>query len=277
MSTPATPPPTPGDGALVLEHWIWGSVPDRGYGIRAQSGGLNLAFYAPRLEGHYTPIRGDTVEANGPNIDIIMFHSASSGTELLYSVLGPGPDDDRGRMTFANHTAVLPLRALRDRSLTFADVDAALRSFDHDHPDPLDELAPLSVLRRVDAPAPGREIGRFVTRAAAETLLSRLLQEPASRTLLLARDTPPGDRRKALTALTEALHLVCELPFMTSISDGPTAAQLNQFQLVVSPRGLRADNTWAILDSTLETPTLPRVEDQGAQYDRLLALFGPTG
>ena len=114
-----------------------------------------------------------------------------------------------------------------------------------------------------------------MTRAAAETLLSRFLAEPESRTLLLARDTAPFDRRKGLTALTEALHLVCEIPFVTSISDGPTAAQLNRFQLVVSPRGLRADNTWAILDSTLDAPTLPRVDDQAARYDRLLSCFGP--
>lgn len=275
MSPPATPSPTPGDGAFSLEHWIWGSVPERGYGIRAQSAGLNLGFYAPRIEGHYTPIRGDTVEASGPNIDIAMIHPASSGTELLYSVLGPGPDDDRGRITFANHTAVIPVRALRERSLSLALVDAALRAFDRDHPEPLDQIPTLSVGRLVDAPLPGREIGRFVTRASAETLLTRLLLEPESRTLLLARDTPPATRRQALTALVEALHLVCGLPFVTAMSDAPTAAQLNQFQLVVAPRGLRADNTWAILDSTLDSPTLPRVDDQGPQYDRLLSCFGP--
>jgi len=250
-------------------------VPDRGYSVRAQSGGLNLGFYAPRLEGHYTPIRGDTVESDGPHIDIAMIHPASSGAELLYSILGPGPDDDRGRPTFANHTAVLPVRALRDRTITLAGVDAALRAFDQDHPEALDAIPPVPVPRAVDPPAPGQEIGRYVTRAAAETLLSRYLGVPESRTLLLARETPPADRRKALVAITEALHLVCALPFMTSMSDGPTAAQLNRFQLVIAPRGMRADNTWAILDSTLEAPTLPRVDDQEAQYDRLLACFVP--
>ena len=145
MSGPPTTSPGPGDRATVLEHWIWGSVPDRGYSIRAQSAGLNLGFYTPRLEGHYTPIRGDTVESSGPNIDIAMIHPASSGTELLYSVLGPGPDDERGRMTFANHTAVLPVRALRDRTLTLADVDAAIRAFDHEHPEPIDQIPTLTV------------------------------------------------------------------------------------------------------------------------------------
>jgi hypothetical protein len=276
MSTPPTTPSPSLEGGTALEHWIWGSVPDRGYSVRAQSAGLNLGFYAPRLEGHYTPIRGDTVEANGPNVDLVMIHPASSGTELLYSVIGPGPDDDRGRMTFANHTAVLPVRALRDGSLRFEGVDTAIRAFDRDHPEPIDSLPVLSVPRPPDGPGLGQEIGRFVTRAAAETLLSRLLTAPESRTLLLARETPPADRRRALTQLTEALHLVCDLPFVTSISDGPTAAQLNRFQLVVAPRGLRADNTWAILDSTLDAPTLPRVEDEGPRYDRLLACFGPA-
>jgi hypothetical protein len=273
MSAPASTSSPPGEGAAALEHWIWGSVPDRGYGIRAQSRGLNLGFYAPRLEGHYTPIRGDTVEASGPNIDIAMIHPASSATELLYSVLGPGPDDERGRITFANHTAVVPVRALRDRMLSLAAVDAALRRFDHDLPQPLDEIPPLSVPRPGAEPASGREIGRYVTRAAGETLLSRLLMEPASRTLLLARETPPADRRKALIAVTEALTLVCDLPLMTSVSDGPTAAQLNRFQLVISPRGLRSDNTWAILDSTLEAPTLPRVDGQATRYEQLLECF----
>jgi hypothetical protein len=259
---------------MLLDHWIWGSVPDRGYGIRARTAGLNLGFYGPRLEGHYTPIRGDTVETSGPNVDIAMIHAASSGTELLYSVLGPGPDDERGRMTFANHTAVIPLRSLREGTVSLSGVDSALREFDRLHPEPVDEVPPISVPRPPDGFGPGREIGRFVTRAAAETLLSRLLLEPEGRTLLLARETPPLDRRRTLTALAEALHLVCEVPFVTSMSDGPTAAQLNRFQLVVSPRGLRADNTWAILDSTLDAPTLPRVEDQGPRYERLFACFG---
>jgi len=41
--------------------------------------------------------------------------------------------------------------------------------------------------------------------------------------------------------------------------------------LVVAPRGVRADSSWAILESALAEPVLPRVMDRDDVYQKLTA------
>jgi hypothetical protein len=267
-------PPAGGGGTIRLEHWIYGVTPGRGYGVKAQSAGLNLSFYAPRLEGHHTPIRGETVQANDGKVDVVMVHPVDSGNELLYSVVGPGPPDELGRPTYANHTAIIPVASLLSRQISLDGIDEAIRRFDASEPDALGEMVQLSPSSaRTDTPL-GTGIEKSITRASAETLLSRLLSDPDSRTLLLARDSTASDRRRFLIRLVESLNLTAGVPLLPAISDGPSTSQLRHFQVVISPRGLRADNAWVLLDCAIERPSLPRVEGEATRYQRLLGCFG---
>ena len=47
---------------------------------------------------------------------------------------------------------------------------------------------------------------------------------------------------------------------------------MNFFNLVVAPRGVRADSSWAILESSLAEPVLPRVMDRDDVYQKLTAI-----
>ena len=263
-----TPDPAPG-GAAQLDHWIYGVTPGKGYDIKAVSRGLNLSFYDERIQGFYTPIRGESLQEG--KVSLVMVHPAPSQQELLFSVVGRGPDDEMGRPTFANHTAIAPLSSLKNGTLTMEALEQSVRGFDVRQPNVVGDLDPLTVpLGPVSTPESlASGLRRCLTFAAAETLVTRLLTAPSGRTLLLMRNSTSEQRIRALRLLLTSLNLACGLPWFVSMSDAPTASALDHFQLVVSARGVRADNTWTLLDSGLDRPALPRPGGQPLLYGTL--------
>src|SRR5271170_288124 len=154
---------------FALQHWVYGSVPEVGYSVRAQSPGVNLSFYARRLEGIYTPISGENLHGEDSIVDVAMVHPTGSGTELLFSIIGPGPPDaEYKRRTFVNHTAVVPVDALSSGELDFGSVEEAIRGYDRQHANAEGTVDALAVpAHGTEGPRtlPGRGIERYLTRA----------------------------------------------------------------------------------------------------------------
>jgi len=214
-------------------------TPGEGYGIKATSAGLNIALFEAPLRGHYTPIRGDTVQSSG-GVNFRMIHPAASGEDVLLSRLGRGPADELGRPTFQNHIAIAPRELLESGRISLFSVDDALGNFDAKAVDPPKELGPLEVA----APPSGYRLGAglrgHLTRATVETLATRRIQDEYSRTLILCRDTPPQVRNEVLFRLIELLNFVARIKTFTGMSDAPTASAMNDFDLIVAPRGIRS-------------------------------------
>lgn len=271
--TSSSPAPADGSGPFTLDHWVYGVTPGRGYSIKSVSRGLNLSFYDSVIAEHYTPIRGESLQDG--LVNLIMVHPAPSGTELLFSVVGRGPDDELGRPTFANHTAVVPVDRLRTGVLTMESVEQAIRLFDQQHANALGEIEPLPVALGSAGPVEraGQGIRRCLTPAAAETLASRWATSPTGRTLLLTRNSTSEQRIRTLRLLLGTLCLAGGLPWPVAMSDAPTASAMDHFQLVIAPRGVRADNTWVLLDASLDRPALPRAGGQDALYGALGRCF----
>jgi hypothetical protein len=248
---------TPG-GPLRLHHWTYGVTPGEGYGIKAHSAGLNISLYEAALRGRYTPIRGETVQDAG-GVNSRMLHPASSGEDLLLSRLTKGPPDELGRPTFQNHIAVVPREALAAMRVTLKGVEAALADFDLKNVNMAGETPPLDV----QGPPPGWRLGeglrQNISRAAIETIATRRMADPDGRTLLLCREAPPAVRNEVLFRVVELLDFALGLQPFVAMSDAPTASALNAFNLVVAPRGVRGDNSWAIVEASLENAVLPRV------------------
>lgn len=257
---------------IRLHHWIYGVTPGEGYGIKSASKGLNISLFEAPLKGAYTPIRGSVAQQEG-GVDSRMLHPAAAGDDMLLSRLGPGPKDELGRPTFQNHVAIIPTKALFDRRLTFETVDAAIGAYDAAHSEPEKEIEPLLPAPAPEGWRPGKGLGHHITRAAAETVATRRLASPYARTLLLVRDSAAAARNEILFRLTELLVLQCVMEPFPCMSDGPTASTMNRFSLVVSARGLRADNSWAIVDAPMNAPSLKRVEDADHVYSAIQAAF----
>lgn len=259
-------------GPMRLHHWMYGVTPLEGYGIKARSMGLNIALYEAPLQGRYTPIRGDAVQGVG-GVNFRMVHPASSGEDVLLSRLGKGPPDELGRPTFQNHIAIAPRSALVEGRITLAGMDAAIADFDLKNPTALGDLQPLEVPAAPGGFRLGAGLRQHITRAAVETLATRRMKDLEARTLVLARETLPPIRNELLFKLIELLNFKIGLPMFVSMSDAPTASALNAFNLVVAPRGVRADESWAIIESSQPDEVLARVPKANEVYGAIEASY----
>jgi hypothetical protein len=264
-------------GALVtLEHWVYGASPERGYGTKAESHGLNGPLYMRYLENHFTPVRVEKTASGSTVIDARMIHPAPANDEILLSVLERGTADEYNRPTIQNHTVVLPAAALRSGQLTFADAEAAVLEFDRRFPKASGKVESLVVpLRAAAAPADAASgsLRRLITRAAVDTLASRLLSGENGRTLLLCRGSTHQYRNELLYRLVELFNASRELGLFAAISDAPTLSAMNHFRLAISSRGVRADATWTLLDASLDRAALPQIRGRTAVYSRIAEAF----
>jgi len=262
--------------ALVLEHWIYGATPEKGYGTKAESHGLNGPLYMRYLENHFTPVRVEKTANGSTVIDARMIHPAPANDEVLLSVLERGTADEYNRPTIQNHTVVLPAAHLRAGRLTLGDAEAAVIAFDRHFPKATGRVEALSV--PVREPPAGREslgvgIRRLITKAAVDTLASRLYSNENGRTLLLCRGSTHEYRNELLYKLVELFMAGSELPLFSAISDAPTLSAMNHFRLAISSRGVRADGTWTLLDASLDRAALPQVRGRSGVYSRISEAF----
>jgi hypothetical protein len=264
-----------GDQETVqLHHWIYGVTPGVGYGNKANSRGMNTSLYEAKLKGHLTPIRGEAVQGDG-GVDMRMIHPVGAGEEMLLSVLGKGPRDEEGRPTFANHSIVVPTRLLKEGRTSYAALDEAVRAYDVKNPGVVGAMEKIEIsLYPAESPHPlGRGIRQHINRAAVETLASRRMSDSYGRTLVLARNSDPVARNTLLYLLVELVNLKCDVPAFTCSSDAPTTPTLNYFNLVVAARGVRADNSWVLLDAAMERPAVPHVPKRESVYKAIEEVF----
>ena len=257
----------------TFDHWIYAVVPQVGYTTRALSRGFDAGLYDPYLRGHYTPIRGAAAQDIDGEVDLRMIHPVRTGQEVLLSRITRGIPDEAGRPTFANHTTVARIDLLKSGRTTLESIFQAMGSFDAKHPDAGGEIDLLRIPLRSDAEGPprfGDGVHKHLTFAALETLATRFMRDASSRTLLLCRNSTAEARNATLTLIVELLAWKAGIPLFTAISDAPRSSALNHFSLVIAQRGVRADASWAILESALTEHLLPRVPDRD-EINRMLS------
>ncbi len=277
-SQPATP--STAVDPVALDHWVYAVVPNVGYTTKAMSRGFDAGLFDPYLRGHYTPIRAAAAQDVDGEVDLLMVHPVRTGRELLLSRIKRGIADEAGRPTFTNHTAVARMDLLKSGRLTLDGIYRTMDAFDTKHPDAQGQLELLQVPLRPEVeglPPWGDGIHKHMTLAALETLTTRVMRDATSRTLLLCRNTTSSARNATLTLLIEILAFRCNLPLFPAISDAPRSSALNHFNLVIAQRGVRADSSWAILESALTEHVLPRVPDREDIYRALSAAVRQAG
>ncbi len=266
--------PSAAEDPVACDHWVFAVVPNVGYTTKAMSRGFDAGLFDPYLRGHYTPIRAAAAQDIDGEVDLRMTTPVKTGRELLLSRITRGMPDEAGRPTFTNHTVVARLDLLKAGRLTLEAVYKAMAAFDAKTPDAQGALELLQVPLRPESQGPpswGDGIHKHMTFAALETLATRFMRDATSRTLLLCRNTTAQARNETLTLLVELLSFRCGIPLFASISDAPRSSALNHFGLVIAQRGVRADSSWAILESALTEHVLPRVPDREEVYRALNA------
>ncbi len=265
-----------GAATVSLQHWIYGASPEKGYGMKAESHSLNGPLYLRYLAGHFTPVRVEKTSNGSTVIDARMIHPASANDEILLSVLGRGVADEYNRPTIQNHTVVVPAQPVREGRLTFYDVEAAAEEFDRVNPKARGKIDALEVRLRTGEAIPrppGGGIRRLITKAAVDTLVSRLLADLQGRTLVLCRGSSNQYRNELLYRLVELIAAGGEIPLFPAISDAPTLSAMNHFRVAISARGVRADATWTLLDASIDHAALPPIRGKNTMYARVGEAF----
>lgn len=277
LAAPEVSPGAVGEAQeIALEHWVYGVSPDRGYGTRAVSTGLNPQLYLRHLSGHFTPVRVEKTSGGSTVINARMVHPANAAGELMLSILGRGAADEYNRPTIQNHTVVVPQSVLRSGRLSLAAVERAVLDYDRIHPTICGTMEPL-VMRFQPPPEGslgGTTLRRLMTKASMDTLVTRLMGDPHGRTLVLCRGASNEARNELLYAIVEVLCLEAEMPLFTCISDAPTLSAMNHFRLAISSRGVRADSSWMLLDASLEKAALPNLRSKATVYSRVAQAYG---
>jgi hypothetical protein len=274
MGTAGTSHGSTDKGFVEFDHWLYGALPGIGYTQRAVSRGFDAGLYDQYLRGHYTPIRAATAQTTEEEIDLHMIHPVRGSKEILVSRITRGPPDEAGRPTFATHTVVAQTDLFRSGRINLESVFAAMAGLERKFAHLEGEMDVLRVPVRPEGEGPptfGQGVRKHLTFPALETLATRIMSDAENRTLLLCRNTTPDARNATLNLAFELLCWACGLPILTAISDAPRSSAMNFFNLVVAPRGVRADSTWAILESSLAEPVLPRVLDRDDVYQVLTA------
>lgn len=276
QGAPLSPPP-PAPGMALLEHWIYGASPEKGYGTRAESYGLHPPLYLRQLAGHYTPVRVEKTTNGSTIVDGRMIHPATAAEQVILSILGRGAADEYNRPTIQNHTVLIPLSWLRHHQLTLADVERATLEYDRLHPTIRGMVDPIQVTLREASYAPpvNSALRKLMTKPAVDTLATRLMGDQHGRTLLLCRGSSNEARNELLYELIELLCLEAELPMFACISDAPTLSAMNHFRLAISSRGVRADASWMLLDASIEKAALAPLRSRSSVYGRIAQAFLP--
>lgn len=275
-------PEGPGDEgeAILLDHWIYGRPRTVGYRVMAVAEGLNLTLYEAKLRGHYTPLRGIVSDSVDRKLtDIRMVHPVADSDELLLSVLKPGLPDEAGRDTYVNHSVIAPMELLRSRRLLLSSIDEAVRRFDREQPGVEGTIAPLKVPLQEDPaqlPMLGAGLRKLLSKAAVENVASRWATVRDGRTLLYLPGTEDAVRVDVLYQLLEVLCIGGKLPVPVSMSDVPPVSQLDAFQVIVSPRGIRADQRWALVEANVEKADAPRNPKLSSFYAAIDTAYKPT-
>jgi hypothetical protein len=256
------------------DHWVYAVVPGIGYTTKALSRGFDAGLFDPYLRGHYTPIRAAAAQDVDGEVDLRMIHPVRTGREVLLSRITRGIPDEAGRPTFTNHTVVARTDLLKSGRITLERVFRAMSEFDDRVPGARGEIPLLKIPMQPEEEGPprfGEGIRKHLTFAALETLATRFMRDATSRTLLLCRNSTAEARNATLILLVELLAWKCGIPLFPAISDAPRASALNHFNLVIAQRGVRADSSWAILESALTEHVLTRVPNREEIYRALSA------
>ncbi len=257
-----------------FDHWIYAVVPGVGYTTKAMSRGFDAGLFDPYIRGHYTPIRAAAAAEIDGEVDLRMVHPVKTGREVLLSWITRGIPDEAGRPTFTNHTTVARMDLLKAGRITLEAAYEAMAQFEKKNLGAEGQIDALHIPLRAESeglPPFGAGIHKHLTFAALETLATRFMKDATSRTLLLCRNTTAEARNATLMQIVELFALKLGLPLFPCISDAPRSSALNHFNLIIAQRGVRADASWAILESNLVEHVLPRVLDREDVYRALSA------
>ncbi len=254
---------------MKIDHFVWYPIHGKGYQDKpvAISGGFDPELFTNVFKQEFAPLMMSYSQKdykgymlfNKPNMSYVLF------THIFHKVV-----DEYGRRGVIHHSAIIDKKALKNGEITLLDVETAMNKFDDEYPAPKGEISSLE-LKTHESPTYEYDdkIYKYISKAAVETLATRMLTSSSNRTAFRCQGADKDKRRNIAIYLVEILTFKCGIPISFCTERPITSEYYNFFNLAVTERAIAPDSDaeyWAVINWDELEATLPRIDGKDEIY-----------
>ena len=228
----AEPIPLAHEESIMLEHFIYGPVPKKGYAIRAESDKADAAGYKEIFHGYFVPI--DPVFLKDYSCESRMIVSVPQLDKILFSrIFKRGRLDDKGRGGILNHTLIVP-RAAFEKGLSYKMLDEVMLDFERENGIPVGKMPTIELKyssKRNDEDI--EDINNIISKRSMEKIIKAIQKDRKSKVFLVAKNSTHEIRRKVAYAVSKVVEIQLNLAPLRILTDPPLPLILDNFPNVV--------------------------------------------
>lgn len=263
---------------MKLHHFVWYPVAGKGYQEKpiAASGSFNPLLYTSLFKNEFIPI---VVSYSKEDFRAYLLFNRPDRNKVLFSCIFPKKRvDEHGRTGVFNHSAIISKADIKRGMVSFFRTEKAMREFDDKNPMPKGKIEPLNVRERAKpAFSYVKKLPDFVSKAAVETLATRLMRSKSAKTILRCKGASKADRFKMAVYLAELLNFRCGIRPISFSTEVPTTSEYYElFDLLVLERAFPPEanaDKWQVILWDLDTPSLPKLKKASSVYKKIDAAF----
>jgi hypothetical protein len=263
--------------SMKVDHFVWYPLHGKGYQDKpvAISGDFNPGLFTNVFKQEFAPLILSYSEADYRGF---MLFNKPTMSHILFSYIYHKVVDEFGRRGVIHHSAIIEKKALMKGEITILEVEAAMKKFDEEYPMPKGDIPALE-LPVHDKPKFEYEgmIHKYISKAAVETLATRMLSSKESKTAFRCQGAGKDKRKSIAIYLTELLTFKCGIPISFCTERPITTEYYEFFNLAVTERAVAPEanaESWAVINWDVSDPGMKRLGGKDAAYKAIDEAFG---
>ncbi|MEW5937611.1 MAG: hypothetical protein AB1665_07325 [Candidatus Thermoplasmatota archaeon] len=233
-----------GDTASVrLEHFVYGN--DKGYRMMGQSDPKNLEMYTEPYRGFYLPVSQSYVKEIKEPLRVIV----SGGSFILFSRISQS-QDEIGRLSLENHSAVVPRNLLSEGKIDYEALDRAMEEFESTHHSRKGNIPQMEIpIQARDLGQSLAELSKYLPREKIEALISLYTKDTKKKIILQLPRANFQERTKIAYLLSLLIDIKLGVVPISVFPDVPYPDATDVFSLIITQKdpGIKPTRRWAMI------------------------------
>ncbi len=268
---------------ILLDHFIWYPLPGKGYqdlpiaiSTEGQPSLFTRVFQLPTERGpEFAPILVRYEEENF--IGHLIFNKQNRNQIIITYITHTPEADEYGRTGVLHHSAIVDKKLIKSGNISLLTVIEAMENYDKDTTFPKGKIEKLKIQTKEK---PGFDykgkIQNIISKAAVETLATRLMTSDRNRAIFRCLRSTNEDRMRISIYLLEFLNFECDIRPISMTTERPIPQYNELFDVAVTERAidLRTNaEEWEVILWDLEHPSLKRLKDRDDVYKKIDEAF----
>ncbi|UCF08073.1 MAG: DUF87 domain-containing protein [Thermoplasmata archaeon] len=269
--------------SIMLDHFIWYPIPGKGYqdlpiaiSTEGQPSLFTRLFQLPTERGpEFSPIlvRYEVEDFKGH----LIFNKEHRNQIIISYITHTPVADEYGRTGVFHHSAIVDKKLFKTGGISLLNVLETMEDYDKNNTYPKGKIEKLEVQKK-DTPGfdyKGK-IKNIISKAAVETLATRLMTSDRYRTIFRCLRSSSEDRMRIAIYLLELLNFECGLRPISMVTERPIPQYNELFDVAVTERAidLRTNaEDWAVILWDLEHPLSKRIKNRDDVYKKIDEAF----